>query len=102
MSGFSEEHVRLVAIEWLVQHLAVEHSLRTSNPAAAAQKIVADAEAYGQTILPRSFLGEAVCWVVSTGSHSGRHHLEMIPPLPCRPGRTQRTGGACSAVHAGR
>ncbi|MEP0323017.1 hypothetical protein [Bauldia litoralis] len=58
MSGFSEEHERLVAIEWLVQRLAVEHCLSVRDPIAAAHQIVADAEAYGQEVIEVAAQGE--------------------------------------------
>jgi len=46
MVGFPESHDRLVALEWLVQRLAVEHCLATSNPIGEANRIVADSQAY--------------------------------------------------------
>ncbi|MFD1985895.1 hypothetical protein ACFSOZ_25955 [Mesorhizobium newzealandense] len=51
MVGFPDGHERLCAIEWLVQRLAVEHCLRTPNPAAAADRLKAEGEEYGMLVM---------------------------------------------------
>lgn len=44
--GFSQDHERIVAIEWLVQRLAVEHCLMKPDAVAEAHKIISEGKSY--------------------------------------------------------
>lgn len=51
MAGFPEGHERLVALEWLVQRLAVEHCLARDSPLDEAGHIVKAADDYGMLMI---------------------------------------------------
>ncbi len=55
--AFSQDHERICAIEWLVQHLAIAHCLKSSDPVAEAHRVAAEGEEYGDLLYAHASQG---------------------------------------------